>query len=188
MDPKIQAEIERVQLETALLNLEQAKIQNAQHVARTEEKKRFNAQRQNQLSIDRHGRIELSKRCSHRQGGTPRNPLKGKGPTSLNVVKMPDGFTKMITCSICRLRKFSPFPPDMSTKKKDGETAEQAKKRVAKFHADKKHFDWLLEKAQDGLTPEATQEMDCGVVIKVTDADGMPVYRPRPCDSYAMQF
>lgn len=188
MDAKMQTEIDRIALETALLNLEEAKERNAQQKAKAENKRRLNAQRQAQLGIDRHGRIEVSLRCNHRQGGTPRSPLKGKGPTSLNVVNMPDGFTKMITCSICRLRLFSPFPPDQSPKAKQGESDRQTKARVAKFHKDKKRFDDLMEKSQDGLTPEATMEMDCGVKIRVTNADGMPVFRPRPCDSYAMQF
>lgn len=188
MDPKMQAELDRIAVETAQLNLEEAKQRNAMFKAKAENKSRFNAQRQAQLGIDRNGRIQLAARCNHRQGATPKNPLKGKGPTSLNVVKMPDGFTLMIMCSICRLRAFSPFPPNQSPKRRKGETQDQADARVEKFHADKKRFDELLEQSQDGLTPEATEHMDCGVKIKVTDADGMPVYRPRPCDSYAMQF
>lgn len=188
MATKFEEEMQRIQLETAKLTLEEAKERIAKSDGEKKRRARLNAQRQGQLRIDNAGRVELSKRCSHRQGGTPKNPLKGKGPTSLNVVKMPDGFTMMIQCSICRLNLYSPHPGNQSTKPKHGESSSDTKRRIAKFHTDKAYFDALLEKSQDGLTPESTQIMDCGVKLRVTDADGMPVLRPRPSDSYALQF
>jgi hypothetical protein len=181
-------ELREIQLQTARLTLEEARDRIAVNTAKKAQKARMNAQRQGQLRIDNAGRREVARLCSHRQGATPKNPLKGKGPTALNVIKMPDGFTIMIQCSICRLNLYSPFPGNMSQKVKAGETKDDMKHRVEKFHADKKFFDLMLEKATEGLTEESTQAMDCGVKIRVTDADGMPVYRPRPSDSYALQF
>lgn len=184
----IQDQIAAVQLETAQLQLERQKEENAQYKARKAEKERQNAQRQEQLSIDRNNRVRTAALCTHRQGGTPRNPMKGKGPTALKRIKMPDGFTVLIACSICRLRKYSPHPMNKSPKRKKDESEAQAKARVEKYEADVIEFARLNEEAEDGLTAEATQPMDCGVKFRVTDADGRPVYRQRPCDSYALQM
>jgi len=182
----MQAEIDRIQLETAQLNLEEARESNAERKARKEANARKNRQRQDQLAADVAVRKQQAKRCKHRQGGSPVDPFNGKGATSLNVAKMPDGFTLLIMCGVCRLRKFSPHPRDQGTKPRPGESAQQAKDRVEKYLADKAEFDILLDQAKDTLTPEAAQFMDCGTVIQTINPDtGAQTFRPRPCDSYA---
>jgi len=184
-------EMKRQQLIHMRLQTEQLTESNAQFLAKKAQRERTNRQRQAQLQTDRDGRKKLRNICNHRQGGTPKQPYRGKGPTSLNIVKMPDGFTVHIMCGICHGRWWSPFPPDQSQKPKfiraenRRETAREVQARVKKYREDKAEFDALMEKAEDGLTPESTTPMDCGVKIKVTDGDGMPVFRPRPSDLYA---
>ncbi len=184
-EKNLQAELDACALETAQLNLEEARDRNARMRAEKEDKSRRNKQRQQQLSNDLATRRILSSRCGHRQGGSPNNPLGGKGATALNVVKMPDGFTKLVMCSVCRLRVFSPHPRNQSQKVRDKETPAEAKARATKYQEDLAAFDKLLAMSKDTLTEEASQEMDCGVTITITNGDGIPVLPTRPCDSYA---
>jgi hypothetical protein len=66
-----------------------------------------------------------------------------------------------------------------------GENAAKRDARVEKYHADLERFNELVKMSQDKISPEATQEMDCGTTISVYNQEtGMPVYRERPCDSY----
>jgi hypothetical protein len=186
MDAKTQAEIDRIQLETAQLNLDEARESNAERINRKASNARKNKQRQDQLAADVSTRRGMSLKCRHRQGGTPSDPFNGKGATSLNTVKMPDGFTVLIMCGVCRGRWFSPHPRNQATKPRPGESKEQAQDRVEKYNADKETFDRLYEMSKDTLTPEAAQTMDCGTVIQTINTEtGMPTYRDRPCDSYA---
>lgn len=117
--------------------------------------------------------------------------MGGKGPSSLSVANMPDGFTKLILCNICPLRVFSPHPRNMSQKPKfltrEGrmETKAEAEARAAKYEQDRKAFEALYEMSKDKLTAEAAQEMDCGTTFTTTNGDGIPVLPNRPCDSYA---
>jgi hypothetical protein len=191
-DKSIQQQIAEAQLEREQILLEQTREQSAAYKAGKFQKARVNAQRQEQLAIDVRNRRAVSKQCNHRQGGTTRNPYKGKGKTSLNRVLLPDGFSKLIMCSICRLRLFSPFPLNKTPRPKRTatgvETSAQAAARVRKFHEDEKQFNKLWEDAEDSLTPEASQVMHCGVTFTVTDPDGMPIMKPRPCDTYALQM
>ncbi len=184
-EKNVQAELDAIALETAQLNLEEARDRNARIRAEKEDKSRRNKQRQQQLRNDLATRRILSSRCSHRQGGSPNNPLGGKGATALNVVKMPDGFTKLVMCGVCRLRTFSPHPRNQSEKARQGETQAEAKARAVKYREDLAAFDKLLAMSKDTLTEEASQEMDCGVTITITNEDGIPVLPTRPCDSYA---
>lgn len=187
----IQDEIAETQLAEAKMRLELTKRQVAAFEASEADKKRRNIERQKQLSSERQTRAADAKRCKHRQGGTPKKPFAGKGSTALRVATMPDGFTKLIMCPICRLRVFSPHPNDMGTDPRNVngkmETETQAKRRVAQYERDKAAFDRLYEMSRDGLTDEEVQEMDCGTTITLTDTKtGAPVLPRRPCDSYAM--
>lgn len=194
VDPKIQAELDAIALETAQLNLQEAREGNARRIAMRAVKERNNAQRQSQLRIETNGRRMLAKNCSHRQAGTPAKPYKGKGPTALRVQKMPDGFTLRLCCEICRMVHFSPYPPNQSKKPRRlvklnrMETAEEVKVRVAKYWTDKAAFDELVEKSTEGLTEDSTRPMDCGTTLTITNEDGNQVFRPRPSDSYSVQF
>jgi hypothetical protein len=178
-------ELEKVQLETAQLQLEEQKERNERFKAEKADKSRKNAQRQQQLKSDRANREKISAQCKHRQGGTPANPYNGKGATSLNVAKLPDGFTKVIMCTVCRLRCFTPHPADGSKKQRKGESADQREMRVEKYLAAKETYERLLEQSKDTLTEEAAQEMDCGTYITLVNEDGANVLPRRPCDSYA---
>lgn len=183
-DP-IEQEIKRVQLETARLQLDEQRDRNEHLKATKAEKSRRNMERQKQLRAEVSTRTQISNKCKHRQGGTPKNPLNGKGPTALNIAMMPDGFTKLIMCSVCRLRVFTPHPRNQSTKPRDGETAAQAKNRAGQYQDDLEYYNRLMEMAKDNLTEEGAQEMDCGTTIVLRDDEGREVLPTRPCDTYA---
>jgi hypothetical protein len=148
-------------------------------------KRRQNLQRQAQLRIDLMTRKAVSDKCNHRQGGSPKRQYEGTGDTALKVVMLPDGFSRLIMCSICRLRVFSPHPQDQSTNVRGKETPVQAVERVEKWLVDTAVFNDLLEKSKRSKSVEFTEPMDCGVTMQVTNGEGMPVFRRRPCDSYA---
>lgn len=186
MDDETQKRLDTMVLRTAELNLERSEEEYSRHQQTKAANKVKNENRQKQLRAENDTRRRTSARCNHRQGGTPKNPLRGKGHTALNVVKLPDGFTKLVSCQLCRLRCFSPHPQDGARKPREGETAEQAKVRVKKFIADTAEFERLYEMSRDGLTEESVTEMDCGVTFSLFDGEGLPVYSRRPCDSYAL--
>ena len=182
---EIRAEILNIELETRLLDLDEARENNQRRLALKADNSRKNAQRQKQLASDVATRNSIAAQCKHRQGASPSNPYNGKGATALNVARMPDGFTKLIMCSVCKLRVFSPHPANQSEKQKPGETQADRNQRVKKYKRDVERFKELLDMSKDTLTEESSQEMDCGVTISITDSDGIPVLPRRPCDSYA---
>lgn len=182
---ELDAELKRVQLETAQLQLDEQREKNHTLKAQKAEKSRQNQARQTQLRSEVETRASITRKCRHRQGGTPKNPYNGKGPTALNIATMPDGFTKLIMCGICRLRIFTPHPRDASKKPKGNETAAEAKNRVERYNEDLERYNELLEMAKDNLTEEGAQEMDCGTTIVLRDEDGREVLPIRPCDTYA---
>ncbi len=190
-EKNVQAELDAIALETAQLNLEEARDRNARILAEKAEKTRRNQQRQQQLGNHRSTKKIVSSRCTHRQGGSPGNPMGGKGPSALSVANMPDGFTKLIVCNICPLRLFSPHPRNMSRKPRHltaearMETKAEAEARANRYQQELAAFEKLLEMSKDKLTADAAQEMDCGVTFTITNEDGIPVLPTRPCDSYA---
>ena len=191
-DAEKQALLLNTQLETALIQREQAIEANAKYKGEQRSREENNRKRQGQLRSEVNTRHRGTLSCNHRQGGSPSKPGSGKGPTALNVVLMPDGFTKLIMCSAgCRLRLFSPHPrdgakaPRKATNLRPAETKADAEERVERCQLDLQRFNELLQKAEDDtLTPEAATPMDCGITITLTDSEtGMPVLPWRPCDS-----
>lgn len=181
----INLEAAQVELERSRLNLEKTREEVAEWKASREQRSRHNSQRQQQLASDREEVARTARNCSHKQGGSPGNIYGGKGQSALNIIEMPDSHTQLITCSICRLRVFSPNERDMARNPRPGETREQAGARVAKYHTDRENFDKLLEDAKNKLTPEAAAPMHCGVTFRFMDGEGREVLMPRPCDGYA---
>lgn len=179
----IELQIAQTRLQREKLDLEAAQEDNDRRVQTKAQRAKQNAERQSQLRQEIAGRKVATRACTHRQGGSPGALNKGKGPTALNVAKMPDGFTKLIMCGICRLRVVNPHPANKSPKIRAGETAAKRDARVKKFHEDQAEFDRLYEMSRDGLTPESVQEMDCGVTLMSTDEDGVPLLKPRPFDT-----
>jgi hypothetical protein len=188
---EVEAKLEQVRLRTAEIQLKQAEMQLeqtedtvAQWKNDREQKARRNKQRQGQLKIDINEKAGQARGCTHRQGGSLRQPYKGKGPSSLQIVIMPDE-RELIMCSICPLRVFSPFPGDGSRRKRAGETQGQADHRVEKYADDLAEFNALKELASDKLTEEAASAMHCGKTFKFQDNEGNQVQVPAPCDSYS---
>jgi hypothetical protein len=181
-------QLEELQLKTAFMNLKIAERSLAEFEAKERSKSTQNAQRQSELRSKLIGRAAVAKRCSHRQGASPKNIYKGKGDTTLKKVKMMDGFTVLIHCGICRLAEFSPHPydqnkePQIEFRTKKMETKAQAAARVAKWHTDTERFAKLMEQSEDSKSDEYSGTMDCGNTFEVKDSRGMPVYRRRPSD------
>lgn len=189
---EIKAELDAIALETAQVNLERSRLeleQTKETVAQwkgdREQRQRTNKQRQTQLRNDREEVARIARVCTHRQGGSPKNPYGGKGQAALSVAQMPDGHTQLVTCAICRLRVFSPNDRDMAKNSRPGESRDDAKRRVEKYLQARAEFDRLLELSQDKLTPEAAAPMHCGVTFTYMNGDGQEVLLPRPCDAYA---
>ena len=189
---EVEAQLEDIRLRTAQVQLEEAEMRLemtqdtvAAFKANKEQRVRSNKQRQSQLRKDREEIAIIARACTHRQGGSPRKPYGGKGQSALNIVMLPDGHSQLITCSVCRLRVFSPREDDMAKKQRPGETAADAKRRVEKYTEDMEEFQKLLEMAADKLTDEASQPMHCGTTYTLRDGEGREVLSMRPCDTYA---
>lgn len=181
---RTQLEINEVTLQMSKIKLEQAKDEVAQYEASKEARSRANKQRMSQLRRDRMDKAGTAKSCSHRQGGGIKNPRKGKKESALTVCVYPDERT-LIMCALCPLRVWSPREVDKSPKRREGETAKQAERRVELYQEERAEFDKLLEHAADKLTDEAAQPMFCGVTFRFEDADGQTCSVPAPCDTYA---
>lgn len=180
----IEAEIKRIQLETATIQLEQARDSNESYKATREVKSRQNRQRQAQLRADLTERVEIIRGCTHRQGGSPGRERKGAGPSALRVAVMPDNRT-LIMCANCPMRVFSPLPTDKNPQPRRGESAAEAKARVQRFERETEEFKHLEALATDQLTPEAGAPMHCGKTFSFEARNGNTIVMPAPCDSYA---
>ena len=188
---EVREEAERQNLTQMLLQTDRLKLQNQQDLSQARATERKKLEMQNQLRGQAQNKLAMRKLCNHRVGNTVKNRLKGNGTTALKIVKMPDGFTTKVHCMNCPAEWWSPMPTNQSPKpkmlKNEGrlETKAEVQARIEKYLADKAEFDAILEMAQDNLSEEQSTPMSPGVIMRVTDADGLPVYRERPCDSYA---
>jgi hypothetical protein len=181
----LEARAKKAEMDLELTERRVRKHEETEHVRKIQ-----NAQRQSNLRSIANGKANTALNCSHRQGATPKNRFKGKGPSALVVSNMPDGFTKYVMCTICPLRVYSPHPQDKDPKPRKNlqtgrmETAAEAKARVEQWKKDTREFKKLLAHSQDKLTEEASQEMECGVTMEVTNHEGLRVYKRRPSDFY----
>lgn len=192
-----QTELEKIQLETAMLDRDEAVERNKQRLAQKAQSERLFKERQRGFAATTASRIKMrDEQCTHRQGGAMSNPMEGNGKSALGVSRMPDGWTKMIKCLVCRGDWFTPHPYFM---REDAFPAgfhmpggivlerEESKPEVAArlrlYKEDSARFVELLKHAKDKLTPEAAQEMDCGTVHVLTNMKtGVQVYPWRQCD------
>jgi hypothetical protein len=181
---EIEAETKRIQLETAQIELDEARERNQQWKANREVRSRLNRQRQGQLRADLTDRAEIIRTCTHRQGGSPGRERKGAGPSALRVVILPDE-RQLVMCANCPLRVFSPLPSLKNPEPFKGETRADAKDRVARYNRELEEFEKLVTLSQDQLTPEAAGAMHCGKTFNFIGRDGNNVIMPAPCDSYA---
>lgn len=183
----IDLKLKAVQLKEAEMRLEITTNQVREYENSKIAKARQNAQRQTQMRGDHMKRAKGALTCTHRQGGQVGRGQKpyGKGPTALQMVLLPDEKSKLIMCSICRLRVFSPNPLDGLKKLRPGEGREQMQERVKKYLAFRKAFEELEELVQDKLTADAAAPMDCGVTFSLQDGEGRDIPVQRPCDKYA---
>lgn len=171
-----------IQLQRAEMELEQTEQSVAQFKADKEARSRRNAQRQTQLRIDINEKAATARRCTHRQGGSLKNPYGGKGPSALQLVILPDE-RELIMCAVCPMRVFSPFPGDGARRPRKGETEKEAEARVQKYARDLADFEALREESNNKLTEDGA--MHCGKTFKFLDGDGNQVQVPAPCDRYA---
>lgn len=180
---------ELILLEKEELELEEVRETTAQRKAQKAQKAQKHKMSQQTLAVARNDARNLANACRHRQGGENGNIYKGKGPTSLKVEKMPDGFTVVVHCLNCPLWVTNPIPSDASKKMKPDETAKERDARLVKYAADKAQFDELYRISQDRvLTNTAAQPLECGTTFKVINEEGMQIFKRRPSDSYAIGY
>lgn len=189
---EVEALLEDIRLRTAQAQLAEAemKLEMTEETVRLfkaskEQRARTNAQRQSQMEKDRENIAIKARNCTHRQGGSPKNPYGGKGTSALSRVMLPDGHSEVIMCSVCPLTVFSPRDDDMAKRRRPKESEAQAEKRVERYYKAKAEWDKLMELALDKLTDEAAAPMHCGVTFTLRDGEGREVLAIRPCDSYA---
>jgi hypothetical protein len=181
---QVEAEIKAIQLETAQLELEEARERIEAHKAGKEVRSRQNAQRQGQLRTDLRERATVIASCTHRQGGSPGRERKGSGPSALRIVILPDNRT-LVMCANCPLRVFSPYPGLKNPQQLPGETKAKREARLQAFAVASAEFEKLTERSQDQLTPEAATPMHCGKQFSFVAGNGNQVAVPAPCDSYS---
>ncbi len=120
---EIQREVAEVDLQTKQLQLGEAKKRNEMFLAAEETRKRGNRQRQSELAQGRRAQETVVKACRHKSGGSPHNILRGGGIGSFSILTralMPDGVTRLIQCSRCRLKMYFRLlmPPEEAKLKK----------------------------------------------------------------------
>jgi len=181
---EIDREIKEMQREEMLLRLDDTRENVAQTKARKEVRSRQNRQRQGQLRTDLLDRKSVIMDCTHRQGGSPGKERKGKGPSALRQVILPDN-RELVMCANCGLRVFSPFVQNGFDGVYKNETKKAAKERLEQYQMDTAEFNRLKELAEDQLTPEAASPMHCGKQFEFKTSRGVNVPMPAPCDTYA---
>jgi hypothetical protein len=185
-EAEIRAELAEVELEAAKIRLEQVKEENQEFMARKDQRKRANAQRQQQFKTTRQETARAAKQCSHRQGASlPNARTGGKMSSALHGVYLPQDERRLVMCAICPLRVWEPRPIDGAPKARKGETEAALQKRLTGYAAKLKAFETLWEAAQDQLTDEAGRPMHCGKTFTFSDTEGNRAHVPHPCDGYA---
>lgn len=190
-EAELDAEAKRQTILQMRLNTGRLQVENLQAASAKQGLERRKIAMQQQLKGEAKVKVEMRTLCNHRQGNTPKKRYQGNGTTALKIAKMPDGITTKVHCMNCTAEWWSPLPTNKSPKpkflKKQNrmETKDEVAARVELYKAEQAEFDAILAKAQDGITEEQTTAMDPGVKMRVTDGDGLPVYRERPCDTYA---
>lgn len=197
-----QTELEKIQIETAKLDLDEAKERNKQRLASKALSDRLFQERQRGFAAGAANRVKMrDELCTHRQGGSMSNPMEGNGKSMLGVSRMPDGWTRAIYCPLCRGDWATPHPYFM---RKDAfpvgfhmpggivvervETKQEVAARVELYEEDVVRFAEMLKHSKDKLTDEAKQEMDCGNVHILTNmTTGVQVYAWRRYDIEFMQ-
>lgn len=182
---QVKERLDELALQTAELNLDEASERAATRQAQRESRVRTNRQRQAQLVKDNEEKRVKIKACTHRQGGSIKQPNRGKGPSALRSIYLPEEGRMLIMCANCPLRVFSPPEIDASPKQRRQESEAKAEARVDRYEREKDEFERLWEASQDQLTDEAAQPMDCGTTFTFTDRERNRVHVPSPCDSYA---
>jgi hypothetical protein len=196
------SELERIQTETAKLDLDEAIERNKQRLAQKAQSERLFKERQRGFAAAAANRAKMrDEQCNHRQGGSMSNPMEGNGKSALGVTRMPDGWTKVIKCLVCRGDWATPHPYFM---RQDSfpvgfhmpggaitdrlESKGEIAARLALYKDDMERFAQLLKDSKDKLSDEAKQEMDCGTVHTLTNMQtGVQVYPWRQYDVDFMQ-
>jgi hypothetical protein len=162
---EIEAEIQRVELETKTLALERAKEENEQWKAKKAEKAKRNAVTQSDLAADRQKERNKTIGCRHRQGGFQDSfPKKGKGDPCISAHKMPFGELRL-QCNRCQLEVYEPNPSQRNVKgyrDKHGRTWDEQKEVFDKLHE---------------MFEEGGLHMSEGPQFTALTADGIP-FRP----------
>ena len=181
---QMELEILEAQHKKAMLDLDETIDTNAQRTQQKAVKARVNAERQKGFETVRQSQEERFRRCTHRQGGKMNQlDVRQTNQSALMVMKMPDDFTIVISCPVCRGRRVSPHPYLQRKQPfpagyhvtatgiilEKAETASEVADRLAKYADDKEEFDALLKMSRDKLVE--VPDMDCGTVHILTNTE-----------------
>jgi len=181
---QMELEILQAQHEKALLDLDETKETSAQRQQQKAQKSRANAERQQGFKTAQKNQEERFRRCTHRQGGDLNQlDVRETNQSALMVMKMPDDFTVVISCPVCRnkrvsphpyLQRKTPFPAGYHVTAtgvilERAETKKEVAERIAKYAFAKAEFDGLLKQSRDKLVK--VPDMDCGTVHILTNSE-----------------
>jgi len=153
-EEELRIEIRRVELETAQINLEEARARNAAFRAHEQQRSTQNKQRQSQLAADIATKKYLQRICNHKQGGSPKNHLEGDGKSCLTRSRIFFSNNYLIQCNRCDLAEQRPHPSLKKTNPKKYAEAMEYYNRL------------LQESKENGLEPME------GPTFEFTDHDG----------------
>jgi hypothetical protein len=192
---QMEMDILEAQHKAALLNLDELIDTNAQRQQTKAVKQRVNAERQWGFETRRAGQERRFALCTHRQGGALNElEVDENNQAALTVLKMPDDFTVIVSCLVCRGSRVSPHPYLMRKLPfpagfhmpggvilEKAETAGEVRDRLAKFADDTEEFNALLKLSKKKLAK--VPAMDCGATHILTNSEtGEKVYPWRQSD------
>ena len=180
---KMQERLVEVQLETALLNLDQQRKQNSLYIETEEDRQRKRDQAQVLAKENIAAQQARQKKCKHMAGVQANNLTgRGMGGSCLSASRIFFAWNWLIQCIWCGIKNQTPHPSRKSSKpmeireRVDGrmvtrlETAEEVQARRAQYEADMEVHTKLYEDATGkGLPPMVGPAWD------FQDEDGNPM-------------
>jgi hypothetical protein len=107
----MQERVLEVELQTKMRLLRKAE-RDEQAFEETERRRHeANKTRQDELRVAKRNHEAVVKMCRHKSGGNPQNVLRGGGIGSFSTITsflMPDGVTRLLQCTRCRMKIYSP--------------------------------------------------------------------------------
>lgn len=195
-EEQLRREILEADHEAKLLSLDELKETSAERKQRKNISQQIFSERQAGFRNRDNAQQKRFNECPHLQGGSLNDPNDADpaNPSALTVMRMPDDFTKIVSCIVCKgwratphpyLQRKTAFPKGFHMANgivlERDETPAEVRARLAKFKADSEEFETLLKQSRKKKTK--VPDMDCGTVHILTNTEtGEKVYPWRPFD------